>query len=316
MTEITLTIDGNVVKAQEGDTVLQAARKVGIEIPTLCDHPALEPFGACRLCIVEIEGMRGYPPSCTTPATERMIVTTTSPEIVNLRKNILKLMLSGHTSPCLVCKHREPCEKYRPRPFKAGKATRCVFCSNRFTCELRMLADEFKIEELEVPIIYKHLPLERLDPFMDRDYNLCVLCGRCARICEKVHRKGTIDFINRGKDARIGTEFHRPHTDTNCRFCGACIDICPTGAMSDRFAKWYGAPDRSQDTTCVLCPNGCSIRLKLKDGKVDQFRNDGFHQRGPHLRGGTVCTAPDPGQPQPPHLPPDPGPGRADQDEL
>jgi NAD(P)H-flavin reductase/ferredoxin len=268
MTEITLTIDGNVVKAQEGDTVLQAARKAGIEIPTLCDHPALEPFGACRLCVVQIEGMRGYPPSCTTPATDGMVVTTTSPEITHLRKNILKLMLSGHTSPCLVCKHREPCEKYRPRPFKAGKATRCVFCSNRFTCELRMLADEFKIEELEVPIVYKHLPLERLDPFMDRDYNLCVLCGRCARICEKIHGKGTIDFINRGKDARIGTEFHRPHTDTNCRFCGACIDICPTGAMSDRFAKWYGAPDRSQDTTCMLCPHGCSVRLKIKEGKV------------------------------------------------
>ncbi len=111
MSEITLTIDGNQVKAAQGDTVLQAARKAGIEIPTLCDHPALEPYGACRLCIVEIEGMRGYPPSCTTPAAQGMVVKTASPEIIDLRKNVLKLMLSGHTSPCLVCLHREPCEK-------------------------------------------------------------------------------------------------------------------------------------------------------------------------------------------------------------
>jgi len=268
MTEIQLTIEGRKVKAKEGDTVLEAAQKAGIKIPTLCAHPALEPYGACRLCIVEIEGMRGYPTSCTTPAAEGMVVKTVSPEIIELRKNVIKLMLSGHTSPCFVCLHRESCEKYRPRSFKAGKVTRCVFCSNRDTCELRMLADEYEINDLEVPIIYKNLEVEQIDPFMDRDYNLCILCGRCARICEKIHEKGTIDFINRGKDARIGTAFNRPHTDTNCRFCGACVDICPTGAMSDRFAKWYGAPDWVQESTCVVCPLGCSLNFKIKDGKA------------------------------------------------
>jgi len=268
MTEITLTIDGNLVKAERGDTVLKAARKAGIEVPTLCDHPALEPYGACRLCIVEIEGMRGYPPSCTTPAAEGMVVKTSSQVIIDLRKEVIKLLLSGHTSPCLVCLHREPCEKYRPRSFKSGKATRCVFCSNRDQCELRELSDKYKIDDLEVPIIYKHLPVEHMDPFMDRDYNLCVLCGRCARICEKIHTTGTIDFTERGKEARISTAFDRPHTKTDCRFCGACVEICPTGAMSDRYAKWYGAPDRVEDSTCILCPLGCSVRLKIKDGKV------------------------------------------------
>ncbi|MGZ6220348.1 MAG: 2Fe-2S iron-sulfur cluster-binding protein, partial [Syntrophales bacterium] len=268
MSEITLTIDGNLVKAEQGDTVLKAARKAGIEVPTLCDHPALEPYGACRLCIVEIEGMRGYPPSCTTPAAQGMVVKTSSPVIIDLRKDVIKLLLSGHTSPCLVCLHREPCEKYRPRSFKSGKATRCVFCSNRDQCELRELSEEYKIDDLEVPIIYKHLPVERMDPFMDRDYNLCVLCGRCARICEKIHTTGTIAFVERGKEARISTAFDQPHAKTDCRFCGACVDICPTGAMSDRYAKWYGAPDTVQDSTCILCPLGCSIRLKIKDGKV------------------------------------------------
>jgi len=268
MNQIQLTIDGQHLKAQEGETVLEAAQKAGIDIPTLCAHPALEPYGACRLCIVEIEGLRGNPTSCTTPVADGMVVHTKTDEILETRREILKLLLSGHTSPCLVCLHREPCEKYRPRPFKTGKATRCVFCSNRDTCELRILADQFGIDDLEVQILYKNLPLERNDPFMDRDYNLCVLCGRCARICEKIHETGTIDFVKRGKDSRISTAFHRAHTDTNCRFCGACIDICPTGALSDRFAKWYGAPDRVQETTCVLCPHGCSVGMKIKDGKA------------------------------------------------
>ena len=268
MSEITLTIDGREVKAEKGDTVLEAAQKAGIEIPTLCAHPALEPYGACRLCIIEIEGMRGFPTSCTTPAVDGMVVKTTSPEIVELRRNVIKLMLSGHTSPCLACNHRELCEKYRPLPFKTGKATRCIFCSNVDSCELRKLADEYEINEFEVPIIYRNLDIERNDPFMDRDYNLCVLCGRCARICEKIHEKGTIDFINRGKDARIGTAFHRDHTETDCQFCGACIDICPTGALSDRFAKWHGAADTTEDSTCVVCPHGCSVRLKLKNARV------------------------------------------------
>ncbi len=268
MSETTLTIDGKKVKAKKGDTVLEAAQKAKIEIPTLCAHPALKPYGGCRLCIVEIEGMRGFPPSCTTPAADGMVVKTKSADIMNLRRDVIKLLMSGHTSPCLLCNDRELCEKYRPQPFKTGKATRCAFCSNRDGCELRTLADQYQIKELEVPIIYKNLDIERNDPFMDRDYNLCLLCGRCTRICEKIHEKGAIDFINRGKDARIGTAFHRRHTETNCQFCGACIDICPTGSLSDRFAKWHGAPDRTEDSTCVLCPHGCSIRLRIKNGKA------------------------------------------------
>jgi len=268
MSEITLKIDGIEIKAAKGDTVLDAARRAGIRIPTLCAHPALEPLGSCRLCIVNIEGMRGNPTSCTTPATNGMVVHTRTEEIVELRREIIKLLLSNHTSPCLVCNDRTLCEKYRPRPLKAGKTTRCTFCANRDNCELRQLVAEYEINDFDLPIIYKNIPLERRDPFMDRDYNLCVLCGRCERICKKIHGKGTLSFINRGEDARIGTAFGLDHTEADCKFCGACIDICPTGVLADRFAKWHGAPDRFAETSCVLCPLGCRVRLSLKEGKV------------------------------------------------
>ncbi|UCH63277.1 MAG: sulfide/dihydroorotate dehydrogenase-like FAD/NAD-binding protein [Fidelibacterota bacterium] len=268
MSDIDLKIDGKSVKAETGDTVLEAARKAGIEIPTLCAHPELEPSGACRLCVVEIEGERGFPTSCTTLAAEGMVVKTRTPEIIELRRDILKLMLSGHTSPCLVCLHKELCEEYRPHPTKSGKVTGCTFCSNRASCEVRLLAEEHEIDDLGLPIIYKDLDLERLDPFMDRDYNLCILCGRCVRICKKIHGRAAIDFIGRGADARIGTAFQRHHTEAGCLFCGSCIDICPTGALTDRFAKWHGTPDETAETTCILCPLGCSLSLKIKDDKI------------------------------------------------
>lgn len=268
MSKITLTIDGKHVKTCPGDKVLDAAHNAGIDIPTLCSHPELEPHGSCRLCVVEIEGVRGFPTSCTTPAAEGMVVKTTTPEVIELRKNILKLLLSGHTSPCLVCPHKEPCEKYRPRPTKSGRVTRCATCGNRDFCELRKLCEEHEIDDLKLPIIYKNIAVERDDPFMDRDYSLCVLCGKCVRICRKLHGKAAIDFIGRGKDVRIGTVFHRGHTESGCVFCGACIDICPTGALADRFAKWHGLPDKTENTTCILCPVGCSVGLKMKEGKV------------------------------------------------
>jgi len=268
MSEVKLTINGKKVISEKGKTVLEAAQKAGIDIPTICDHPALEPYGACRLCIVEIEGLRGFPTSCTTPIEDGMLVNTETKEIIEHRVNIIKLMLSGHTSPCFVCKDKEECEKYRPNSTKSGKATRCLFCSNRNHCELKILVDKYNIEDLEVPILYQNIPIERDDPFMDRDYNLCILCGRCSRICKKIHGRGAIDFINRGKNARIGTSFHKKHIETDCSFCGACIDICPTGSLSDRFAKWHGTPEKYDTSICMLCSLGCSIDLKIKNNRV------------------------------------------------
>ena len=122
---ICLTIDGRAVNAPAGATVLDAARCAGVRIPTLCAHEDLEPYGACRLCIVEIDGVRGYPTACTTPAAQGMVVRTNTPALVELRAATLELMLSGHPHACLVCDHRVDCEKHRPRPTKAGQTTRC-----------------------------------------------------------------------------------------------------------------------------------------------------------------------------------------------
>lgn len=276
MNEIRLTIDGRVVEVDAGATVLDAARKVGIEIPTICDHKDLSPYGACRMCIVEIEGVRGYPTSCTTPAARGMRVWTHTEDLTVLRNHILELMLSGHPNSCLVCPHRELCEKYRPRPGKAGRTTRCGFCSNRDECRVRGMAIEAGGREMDLPVLYSALQLERDDPFMDRDYNLCILCGRCWRICEKIHGAPAISIVNRGKWARLGTALNKSHMLSGCTFCGSCIDICPTGSLTDRYARWYGIPEDEKVSVCTLCSEGCSIVLQSNNGKAVAARMTAF----------------------------------------
>ena len=257
-----LMVDGQAVTARTGESVMQAALRHGISIPHLCTHPSLPAFGACRMCIVEIDGMRGYPASCATPATPGMVVRTNTDALRDLRRGILQLMLLEHPSACLVCDKRNLCEEFRPAAAKAGRTTGCHTCNNKQVCDVRVLADELELTDLPVPPIYKNVPLERSDPFIDRDLNLCILCGRCVRICKAHQGRSIIDFVGRGSQTHIGEAFGRSLTDAGCRFCGSCVDVCPTGSLADRYGKWHGAPDRSTATTCTLCDAACAVTVQ------------------------------------------------------
>lgn len=258
-----LTIDNRTVTARSGESILQCALRHEISIPHLCTHPNLPAFGACRLCLVEVDGMRGFPTSCTTPAADGMVVRTNTEALQDLRRRILQLILLEHPSACLVCDKQELCEKYRPSASKAGRTTGCHTCNNKEVCEVRVLSDQLHLTELPIPSIYRNLPLDRSDPFIDRDLNLCILCGRCVRICKSHHGWSTIDFIGRGSTTHIGEAFGRSLSDAGCRFCGSCVDVCPTGSLSDRYAKWYGAARRNAETTCLLCDAACALRVAV-----------------------------------------------------
>ncbi len=265
---ITLKIDNKEIKAKTSMSVLEAARQADIYIPTLCDHPQLNPSGSCRLCIVEIKGIRGYPTACTVPVQEGMVVKTNTPHLRSLRRQILELTLSEHPYTCLVCDKREGCEEWMGTIRKVGITTSCQTCPKSGVCELQNLVQYLGIEEIAFPITYRGYAVEQEDPFFDRDYNLCILCGRCVRVCNEVRYNGTLNFYHRGDRMIVGTAFGKSHIDVGCAFCGACVDVCPTGALSGKGEKWEGCTDQSKHSICPYCSVGCALDYHLQENRI------------------------------------------------
>jgi predicted molibdopterin-dependent oxidoreductase YjgC len=273
------------VSFPEGVTVHRAAELAGVYIPSLCSHKDLSPFGGCRLCMVEIEGMRGYPLSCSTVAREGMKVLTDTATLRELRAEILKLILSEHPSSCLVCGEKDECRDYQGTIRKTGVTTGCRFCPNDGQCELQTLVEKIGLTEIDYPIYYHGYEPEHDDPFYDRDYNICILCGRCVRMCQEVRGTGVLAFSYRGPRAKVSPAFGRSHIGAGCEFCGACVDVCPTGALADKASKWDGKPDGSRTSTCPFCPVGCQLELDHKDGRLSKARAN----LDPEVNDGQLC---------------------------
>jgi predicted molibdopterin-dependent oxidoreductase YjgC len=282
---VTLTINGIMIKTEPGTTVLEAAQANNIYIPTLCHHPKLTSVGACRLCLVEIDNMRGFSPACTIPVSDGMVVRTETEDLQNMRREILSLILSEHPYTCLVCERRTGCDDFQGTIRKAAVTTGCQYCPSNGLCELPKLVDYLKLHEMPYPISYRGLPVEHDDPFFDRDYNLCVLCGRCVRVCQDVRQVGVLAFTYRGSQAIVGTAFGRSHLEVDCQFCGACVDVCPSGALADKRGKWEGAPTAVVRSVCPYCSVGCAVNIQVKNGHV--IRAVG-HDQG-LTNGGQLC---------------------------
>ncbi len=266
--KITITIDNKRYSVNKNATILEAARQNDIYIPTLCYHKELSPYGGCRMCIVEVEGMRNFPTSCTTPVADGMVIRTQTAQLQSIRSEILQLFMSEHTSSCLICEEREKCKNFLGTIRKAGVTTGCRYCPNDEQCDLQNVVEHLNIKEINYPIFYRNQRVEKEDPFYNRDYNLCILCGRCIRMCQEVRLANVLAFKNKGRNTVIGPAYSRTHYDSGCEFCGACVYVCPTGTLSEKSIKWEGVPEHEQQTTCSFCGVGCQIRLLVKKDRV------------------------------------------------
>lgn len=239
---IKLTIDGKMVEVEAGTTVLNAAKKLDIDIPTLCHDPRLKPYGACRLCVVEIEGMRKPVTSCTTPAADGMVVQTNTQHLYRLRKTAVELLLSDHPNDCMTC---------------IGTGD----------CKLQELAYAYGIRENRFAGVMRDHNTVDANPFITREQNKCVMCGLCVRVCEEVQGVGAIGYAERGFEAKVIPPFGH---DLNCEFCGQCVSVCPTGALSGRV--WTGKPRmegvKKTETTCTYCGCGCNLTLRTSGDEV------------------------------------------------
>jgi len=265
---MTITIDGKKSKVYKGETVLQVAQRSGIHIPTLCHHKDLSPYGGCRLCIVDVKGTHIPLTACTLIAEEGMAIKTDTPRLRKLRKSTLQLILSEHPNACLICEREADCDNFQECIKKSAVTFGCKSCAQNNNCELQDLVREIGIKDIPFEFRYRNLETQRHDPFFDRDYNLCILCGRCIRVCEEIRHAHTLEFHHRGPDTMVGTAFDLPHLESGCQFCGACVDICPTGALRDRFSRYDGPPERKVKTTCMLCGMGCAIDLNVAGEKI------------------------------------------------
>ncbi len=265
---ITVSIDNREIHAPAGSTILQAAREAGIYIPTLCYLEGLPDYGGCRLCVVAVENMRGFPTACTTPVSPGMKISTMTPVLQELRRDILELILSEHPYTCLVCGDKKECSEFMHTTRKVSTTTGCNFCTNNGNCGLQNLVEYLGLTQIRYPMVYRNLPAVKDNPFYDLDYNLCVLCGRCVRICNEERYSEVLAFINRGNSALVGTAFNETQKEAGCEFCGACVDVCPTGSLSEKVGTWVGLPDKSTITHCTFCSIACEITINTKGNRI------------------------------------------------
>lgn len=261
---VTLTINGKEQTAETGQTILELARANNIYIPTLCDYPGLPPHGSCRLCIVQVKGRSSTPTACTTQVEEGMVVETDSPLVKELRVELLRMLLAEHPGNCLFCPENEHCKECMVTLRKTSVTTGCRTCPADQQCELQDVVNSIGLKSVAYPARYRGLRVEKEDPFFDRDYNLCVLCSRCIRVCEALHFTNIPTYVMRGSETRVGTSFDKSHMDAGCSFCGACVDACPTGTLWDKTSRWDGKPDEEVHSTCPFCSLGCEVSLLTK----------------------------------------------------
>lgn len=274
MSDNTFILNGQEVTFEPGQTILEAARAQDLIIPTLCYLKGTPPTGACRVCVVEVEGARNLVPACATPVGKGMNVRTESPKVVEARRLILELLLASGNHNCAVC---------------AGSASRAgsgdwtefqlgvqeieggsELCPAWGDCKLQDLAFHYQVRADRFIPQTEHYPMEMANPLIVRDFSRCILCGRCVQACNEVQVNRAISLGYRGAESKVVAAGDRILAESDCVFCGECIQACPVGALMEKKAQYQWRPWETEKirTTCPYCGVGCQQWLHVKDGKI------------------------------------------------
>lgn len=240
-----LTINGKEIEVHRGTMLLDACQQAGADVPTFCYDPDLRLAGSCRMCVVEVQGRRNLQASCVTPCENNMIVDTESANTVEARKIVLELLLARHQLNCMVCE-------------KVGACKLQDYCYRYGVVESRFAGETAQFTR------------EDPNPFIERDYDKCIMCTRCVRACEGITGAQAINVKDRGHHAKISTIFDGHLADSSCVFCGQCLMVCPVGALSSKISMGKGRPFEYEKvlTTCTYCGTGCMLELNVKDDTV------------------------------------------------
>jgi formate dehydrogenase major subunit len=264
---VTLTIDGATVTVPEGTSLMRAAALAGSHVPKLCATDTLKAFGSCRLCLVEIEGRRGYPASCTTLAADGLVVRTESPKLTSLRRNVVELYVSDH-----------PLE--------------CVSCAANGNCELQDVAEKLEVTGSRYGIAsaagtanHQHAAKDESNPYFTFDPSMCIVCSRCVRACDEVQGTFALTIEGRGFGSKVAASQDDSFLDSECVSCGACVEACPTVALSEKSLIQIGRPERTVTTTCAYCGVGCSFHAEVKGNEVVRM----VPNRDGHANHGHAC---------------------------
>ena len=260
---ISLTIDGKTVEVPLGTTVLQAAAMAGITIPTLCNHPALPPYGGCRLCVVDVQGFRTPIASCTLPAGPGMVINTDTDKLRSIRKFVLTMLFSERNHFCPFCQ-------------KTGG-----------DCELQNSAYGEEMTHWPISPNWSIFDVDATHPYFVFDHNRCILCRRCVRACATLTGNFTLGVENRGARTLVMADYGVPMGESSCIRCGSCVQVCPTGALIERQSAYQGLEKDAQEirSICTACSVGCGIRLLVRDNRIIRILGDWDAP----VNGGVLC---------------------------
>ena len=282
----TININGRELTFESGETILEVARRNHIDIPTLCHLKGTTPTGACRICVVEVEGARTLLTACATPAAGGMKVQTESPAVVKARKLVLQLMLSSGNHNCAVRGSDD--QEWTTFQLKVqGEDSSEELCPVWGDCRLQDLAYRYQVSGERFPATPTRYAIESVNPFIVRDFSRCIQCGRCVQACNEVQVNNAINFGFRGAALKIVAAGDRPLRDSDCVFCGECVQACPVGALVEKNARYRVRPWETTRTrtTCSYCGVGCQLDLHVADGRV--VRVTGAEDVAPNY--GSLC---------------------------